>query len=240
MQDRLERDIQRLMAGNVPERYRANMSALSIDEQLALLRSEVALVGLGGLGGHVLELLVRAGVGSIVGCDGDVFEDSNLNRQLLADAQTVGTAKASAATRRVELVNPDIRFMALSAFLDEDRMREFFVGADVAVDALGGLADRPALLRAASDNDIPAVTAAVAGFSGYVATVLPGAPGPADLFGTGPADEDRLGVPGPAVAFAASVQAAEILRVLRGKEPRLAGRMLVFDLERMNVETVQL
>ena len=83
-------------------------------------------------------------------------------------------------------------------------------------------------------------TAAVAGQSGYVATVLPGAKGPADYLGGGAGAEDTLGTPAPAVATAASIMAGEALNMLCGRGPQLAGKMLVFDLAAMSFETVTL
>ncbi len=63
----------------VPERYIRNMNALSIKDQITLLQSRVCIVGLGGLGGTVVETLARIGVGAMTVVDGDVFDESNLN-----------------------------------------------------------------------------------------------------------------------------------------------------------------
>ena len=79
----LEQDI-------LPERYVRNHSLLSLNDQYTLLCSKVFVVGLGGLGGHVVELLARLGVGTIVGADGDFFEPTNLNRTIECHARYVG------------------------------------------------------------------------------------------------------------------------------------------------------
>ena len=229
-----------LEQGVVPERYVRNFEALDWARQAKLLRSRALLVGLGGLGGHVLDIVCRMGVGSVVAADGDCFEQSNLNRQLLAQARTLLRPKAEAARERVRAVNPAVELEALAEFVDEVAMQRLAAGAGVVVDALGGLDDRPALARVAAQAGVPLVTAAIAGMSGYVATVLPGARGPADLLGTGAGAEDALGSPAPAVAVAASLQAAEALCVLCGDPPALAGKMLVFDLRDMTFETMTL
>lgn len=230
-----------LELGIIPERYLRNSSTYGIDEQIRLLKSRVAMLGLGGLGGHVLEILARAGVGGICAADGDEFQPSNLNRQLLCTQRSINGYKAAAAAARVQLVNPAVDFEPVAADLDEELMERFLVGADLAVDALGGLKDRPALLHQAAKAGIPLVTAAVAGQAGYVATVLPGATGPADLFGAGgDAAENALGTPAPAVVAAAALMTAEALNILCGRGPRLAGAMLVFDLEAMSFERVSL
>jgi len=223
-----------------PERYLRNLNAYSLEEQLRLLDSRAALVGLGGLGGYVLELLARAGVGGIRAADGDEFMPSNLNRQLLSSRRSLGGYKAAAAAAHIKLVNPAVAFEPVAQYLTEDDMGRFLEGAQLCVDALGGLKDRAALLRQAGAAGVPLVTAAVAGKSGYVASVLPGAKGPADFLGAGAGAEDSLGTPAPAVAAAAAIMAGEVLNILCGRGPKLAGAMLVFDLEQMSFETVTL
>lgn len=236
-----EVELQALRLGIRPERSLRNFSAYSEAEQIRLLESRVLLVGLGGLGGHVLELLARAGVGHIAGADGDVFAPSNLNRQLLCETDTLELPKARAAARRVARINPCVRFTPVERFLDEAGMGEQLAGMGLCLDALGGLKDRPALGRAAARAGLPLVTAAVAGQGGYVATVPPGGRNPADFFGDpAQAAENTLGTPGPAVATAAAILCGEALNILAGRGPALAGSMLLFDLSRMHFETVRL
>lgn len=229
-----------LELGICPERYLRNHDAYSLAEQLRLHQVHAAQVGLGGLGGYVLELLARAGVGSIRAADGDEFVPSNLNRQLYATRRTLCGYKAAAAAARMKRVNAAVAFEPVAAFLAEADMAPFLAGAELCLDALGGLKDRAALMRQAAAAGIALVTAAVAGQSGYVATVLPGAKGPADYLGHGAGAEDTQGTPAPAVATAASIMAGEALNILCGRGPKLAGRMLVFDLAAMSFETVTL
>ncbi|MBW1866170.1 MAG: ThiF family adenylyltransferase, partial [Deltaproteobacteria bacterium] len=77
----------------IPERYIRNMQTLSITNQISLLNATVCIVGLGGLGGTVTELLARIGIGTLILVDGDTFEDSNLNRQLLSTERLLSTPK---------------------------------------------------------------------------------------------------------------------------------------------------
>lgn len=215
-------------AGVMPARYLRNARQISVEQQARLLRARVLLVGLGGLGGHVLDMLLRMGVGTIVGADGDVFEESNLNRQLLSSVARVGMSKAEAGVLHATAVNPATTFTPVCAYLRGDELAAQVQGADVVVDALGGLADRVALQAAASSAGIPLVTAGVAGFSGWVATVYPGETGPADMLGRDNSAEDVLGNIAPTVAFAASLQASGVMRLLIGNRP--SAEMLLFDL----------
>lgn len=227
--------------GVCPLRYARNLHAFSLAEQARLLGATVALVGLGGLGGGLLECLVRSGVGTVRGADGDVFEETNLNRQLLSDLSAVGVSKAATAAARAAAVNPSVDFVAHDGFLDKDGFSALLDGADLAVDALGGLTDRPALAAAARERRIPLVTGAVAGYTGIVATVLPGDPSPVELLsggGKGPAAEEVLGCPAAGVMAVAALQATEAVRVLAGRPPALAGKALIVDLETMRFDTV--
>lgn len=226
--------------GVVPARYLRNLGAFGLEGQQRLHRSAAAMVGLGGLGGLALESLVRLGVGAVFAADHDIFEDSNCNRQILATALTAGTPKAAAAEERVALVNPLVRLEARRERLDRAGMDSLLSGAGVALDCLGGLAGRADLGEAASQANIPLVTAAVAGWSGYVAVVRPGDPGPAQLMGSGAAAEDSLGTQPPAIYAAAAIMAGEAARLLGHGECGLAGRVLFFDLLRQTWDTVSL
>lgn len=227
-------------AGVMPRRYLRNLRGCAMQTQLRLLRSRVALVGLGGLGGHLLEGLARMGVGHIRAADGDVFEEHNLNRQLLATMETLRGSKARAARERVADVNPAVELDVREEFLDAAGLPEFLAGAAVAVDALGGLAGRLELQRAAARAGIPLVTGAVAGQSGYVAVVLPGAAGPAEYLGEKVAAEASLGTPPASVAVVAGLMLQEVLRLLAGGASPLAGGMLLLDLQAQRFETVRL
>ncbi|MEZ0577073.1 HesA/MoeB/ThiF family protein [Halodesulfovibrio aestuarii] len=222
----------------LPERYVRNFSLISIKEQHKLLCSKVFVVGLGGLGGYVVEQLARLGVGTIVGADGDFFEPTNLNRQLNATVESLGEKKTKQAERRVSSVNPAINFIAVDHFLHGDALIDYAQHVDIVVDCLGGLESRLDIQQAASVCNIPMVTAAVAGLSGYVGTVMPGKTGPAELLGSGDGDENILGTPAPAVVMAASMQANEVLKTLCWNNP--SESFLFYDLRDMNFQNVVL
>lgn len=235
-------DAAALELGVTPQRYLRNHDALTLEQQGRLLAARVALVGLGGLGGSVLEALVRAGVGSVLAADGDVFEESNLNRQALCTLENLGRSKAQAALERARLLNPAVELRVASLFLDYAGMFELCRQTDLAVDALGGLIDRPALRQAASEAGIPLVSAAVAGWTGYVAVIPPGGVGPDQFFLNAAASaEHAIGTPAPTVYLAASLQSSQTLRLLCGQESLpVQTKALFFDLADWSFETVVL
>jgi molybdopterin/thiamine biosynthesis adenylyltransferase len=224
-------------AGAVPERYIRNLTTFSVEEQRRLFFSKVAMVGLGGLGGHLLEALARAGVGRIIACDGDVFEPSNLNRQRLAADSSLYCKKSDAAFEMVREVNPAV-FLDVRPDFIEDDFESFISGADLVADCLGGLTYRAKLKNAAAKQGVPMVTGSVAGWAGIVATVYPGKSSPADFFGSNDGLEEELGTQVPAIATAVGIQCGEILKILSGKEASLSGKAMMFDLNKMYFDTV--
>ncbi|MEF2144309.1 MAG: ThiF family adenylyltransferase [Desulfovibrionaceae bacterium] len=234
-------DIERtaLKAGIIPERYVRNMDSITPSDQLKLLQAKATLIGLGGLGGSLLECLVRLGLGEIRTADGDHFEPSNLNRQVLATATTLGHPKTLAAAERCRMINPATRLHVRNAFLDQSGMRELIQGTDVVLDALGDLASRRELVQACKDTGVPLVAGALAGWSGYVALVRPGEPHPVEFMGGDDSAEKILGCPAPSVALVAALMAGEAVNVLL-ERPTLGGKMLVVDMRSMSFEKVRL
>lgn len=226
--------------GLVPTRYLRNMHSITPEAQARLLRSSVAQVGLGGLGGTIFDQLLRLGVGTLRVADGDTFEDSNLNRQTLCDMAAIGRSKAEAARHAAPRINPSATVEARHEFLTRDTLPGFLAGCDLAIDALGGLKDRLTLQQCASDAGIPLVTGALAGWTGYVAVVMPGQPGPARFMGLDNGAEESLGCPAPTVSLMATLMAAEAARLLRGDASPLAGSMLVVDLENSTFDRMSL
>jgi len=221
--------------GLVPSRYERNIGTLGLAGQARLLRSAAAVVGCGGLGGLIVELLARAGVGRLILVDGDTFSDHNLNRQLLCDESNLGSPKASAAALRVKTVNGAVRTRVVEAYLDESNARGILSGCDLAVDALDGNRARKTLRNACRDLGIPMVHGAIAGFWGQAGVFFPGDATPWDA----PEGElpDRgveleTGNPPFTPALVAALEATEAVKVLAGVSAPLRHRLLWIDLDR--------
>ncbi|WP_031387872.1 HesA/MoeB/ThiF family protein [Desulfonatronum thiodismutans] len=224
--------------GEMPLRYQRNGQCLSPSDQATLARAHVVLVGCGGLGGHVLESLVRSGVGRITAIDPDVFEPSNANRQLLATTRTMGRSKAQAAQARAGEINPLVEVLAVAEEVTLDRLH----GAQAVADCLGGALHRRALQTMAAQAEIPLVSAAVSGWNVLVGSTWPGEPGLGEFMsnGAGPSVEQLQGNPCSTVALAASLQATELIHILLGIPSALRGNLLMADLVEMRFSTVSL
>lgn len=214
------------------ERYLRNHDAISEEEQAFLATKRVLVVGCGGLGGMVIECLARIGVGYLRVVDGDVFEESNLNRQLLSSTMNLGRPKTLAARQRVMAVNPLVEVDAVQAELTVENARQLLGECDVAVDCLDNIPARLVLQEAAKEAGIPVVHGAVAGWLGRICVIRPGEdlltllyPEPDEMRG-----EERLaGTLSFTAALTASWQSAETVKLLLGKSG-LQAEILEVDL----------
>lgn len=224
------------------ERYIRNENMLSPDENLQLRDFRVAVVGCGGLGGHILEMLARLGIGHITAIDGDVFEASNLNRQLLSRPDNLGQPKAPEARKHIERINPDVKVTVRHLRLIPENAVEILKGHDIICDALDNVSSRRTLQQAAEALSIPMVFAAIAGWYAQVTTIMPGDRTLDKLFpeGVEKGMETQLGNPSFTPALAASIQVAEALKVLLKKEGILQNKLLTINLLDQTYEVIDL
>ena len=211
------------------ERYMRNIPAVSAEEQAALMGKRVLVAGCGGLGGYLIEYLARMGVGELTAVDGDVFEPSNLNRQLLSAQDLLGAAKVKAAQARVHSVNPAVTVHAVEAFLDEKNAGELVRGQDLVLDALDNIPARLVLEEACEGQNVPIVHGAIQGWSAQGAVVPPGSGVLRRLYGRGDTPAEKTSLPFTP-AFCAAVQAAEAVKLLCGRPSALEGKLLLADL----------
>ncbi len=155
------------------ERYSRNLPAVSEEEQAVLARRRVLVAGCGGLGGYLIEYLARMGVGEITAVDGDLFEPSNLNRQLLAVPSLLGTSKVLAAALRAGEVNPSVKFRAVEAFLAPHNADALVRGQDLVLDALDNIPARLLLEDACAAAGVTIVHGAVRSWSIQAAIIPP-------------------------------------------------------------------
>ncbi|MEM5787660.1 MAG: HesA/MoeB/ThiF family protein [Syntrophobacteraceae bacterium] len=228
-----EAQIVALESGIVPHRYLKNLTALTLSEQLRICGSAVFVCGCGGLGGTLVNLLSRAGTGFLRIADCDVFAPSNLNRQLLSDIHQMSRPKAETALDSIAAINPFVRVESRTVLLDQSNAESLVSGCDLVLDAMDNIAGRFALAEAAARLNIPFVHAAVAGWWGQVCTFPPGSRvSLSNIYGNRRVKEDAedaVGVMGPAAAVIGSLQAFEALRILSGRQPSYANRLLYFD-----------
>ena len=227
--------------GLLPARYQRNRNMMSVAEQLRLFRSRVAVIGCGGLGGYVIEELARLGVGQLVVIDPDVFEEHNLNRQILSTPATLGRAKVVAALERVAQINPAVTVTALQDVFCRANGCRLLAGAMVAVDALDSIAYRLEMADVCTQAGIAMVHGAIGGWYGHVATQLPGDTTVQSIYRHwkgGKGIEQHLGNPSFTPAVVASLQVAEVCKILLGRGKLLRHRKLSIDLLSMEIQEI--
>jgi molybdopterin/thiamine biosynthesis adenylyltransferase len=186
------------------------------------------------------------GIGKFKLVDGDVFETHNLNRQLLSGMDRIGRPKVDAAVMRLKTINPGLEVSATAAYLTSDNADTLVGSSNLVVDCLDNIPSRFTLEGAAKRAGIPMVSAAVAGISGHVTTIFPEDKGLERIYGpenqlnTAKGAEIRLGNLAPGVNLIASLECAEVLKVVLGKKKTLQNRLLVVDLADYTFETLQL
>jgi len=213
------------------KRYLKNLNMLTEAEVESLGNRSVCVVGCGGLGGYVIEMLGRLGIGKITAVDGDLFEETNLNRQLLSDTGKIGQGKAAAAKARMLKVNPLVEVTPVSVRITAKNGIEILEGHDVIIDASDNAETRLLLQELALWYDVPLVHGAIAGWYGQATTVLPGDRTLDLLYGRQKLAgmENRLGNPSFTPALIASIQVSETLKLLIGKGEVLSKKVLYID-----------
>ena len=119
-----------------------------------LKNSHVLVVGLGGVGAYAAEQLARAGIGKLTLVDGDVVNDTNRNRQLLALTSTLGRPKAEVMAERIRDINPEAELEVVNQYMKDDAIIELVSKPyDFIVDAIDTVAPKVFLLYYAKQNN---------------------------------------------------------------------------------------
>lgn len=237
-----EMEIFALDCGFCPSRYERSIGTLGLAGQKKLLESSAAVIGCGGLGGLIVELLARAGVGRLSLVDGDTFAESNLNRQLLCAESDIGRGKAEAALTRARAVNAALDVRSVNGCFGEDNAEECLTGASLAIDALDNNQSRRILLQECRKRGIPFVHGAIGGFWAQVGVFFPGDRSPWDGMKNPPDKGVELSTGNPPFtpAFAASLQAALALKILSGAGEVTGGVLHWCDLSEMSMRGLAL
>lgn len=217
-------------------RYERNFPALTEAEFAILRKKRVLVVGCGGLGGHLIDMLARIGIGAIRAVDGDVFEPSNLNRQLLSEVPLLGVSKAKAAATRVSQVNPDVEIEAAEEYMSETNVRKLLQSCDAVLDGLDNIQSRKVLAAACSEAGIPYIYGAVNGWVAQAAISMSGD----DLIKTLYPEEIILkdkSVLSFTPALCASMQVSLCVKLLVGRSVE-TGTIYYFDILNQEFETI--
>lgn len=218
------------------------LDEIGYNGQLKLKNSTVCVVGTGGLGNPIVTRLAAMGVGTLRIVDRDVIELSNLPRQTLFDEDDVGHVKVEVAAKKLKKLNPDCTIQALAVSVNEYTALDVVENCTVVIDALDSVTARYALNQACVKFGIPFVTGAAVGVSGQAFTVLPKES--ACYYCLFPSlDESSMptcsieGVHPAVLSIVGGIEVAEAVKIILGKTPSLADKILVFDLEHLEFDS---
>jgi len=214
------------------DRYIKNRNLINSQEQKLLSTKTVAIVGLGGLGGHAAEQLARLGFGHLILIDDDVAAESNLNRQLFVTEKGMGIPKAELALERLRMVNSSIKYTVHNKRLTSKNAALLLEDADIVIDALDNIPGRLMLQEACKHLAIPLVHGSIGGWWGQVCVVFPGDDSLSRIYSSTDAIgvEKEYGNPPFTPALVASIQVAEALKCCLNRPEVLRGMLLCVNL----------
>ena len=142
------------------DKLQRTIALLGEEKAAKVFNASVMVIGCGAVGGYALEMIARLGFGKIWAVDFDVFEASNINRQILATTETIGRQKCEVACERVAAINPDAAGVALNMRIEPGQL-DFIDEAkpDFVIDAIDDVPAKTALAAFLVRKDIRFVSA---------------------------------------------------------------------------------
>lgn len=225
------------MIMNQNKRYSrlASLPEIGPEGVAKLQEARVAVIGCGALGSLCAMYLAASGVGNINIADFDTVDLSNLQRQLFFTEADLGKPKALVLRDRMLALNSGVSVKVTQEMVRPANAGDFLAGCDVVVDGSDNPATKLMTDRLSAEYGLPCVIAGVRGFELQVMTCLPGGTRYADIFGDAPACDgftpcSIAGVLGPTAGIAASLQAAETVKLITGAGNTLSGKLLTINL----------
>jgi len=212
------------------------LNQIGVEGQEKLLGARALIIGAGGLGSPAAIYLAASGVGRITLADNDRVDVTNLQRQILHTAASVGSMKAASGRAHLAVVNPEVEVIAVEQRAEGRLLEQLVEDADIVLDCSDNFATRHAINRACVTSRKPLVSGAAVCFDGQV-TVFDlrrdDSPCYHCLFPEAAESEDLrcavMGVFAPLTGIVGSIQAAECLKILTGAGDNLSGRLLLID-----------
>lgn len=249
MEKRLKQMLEEQDEKFLDEELRFYSRQIMLDEigykgQQRLKRAKVCIVGLGGLGSTITTQLTAMGVGHLRLVDRDVVEESNLQRQHLYNFDLIGFPKVEAAVKKLERLNPYVKFEPLPLSLNENNADEILNGMDAVVDGLDNMNTRYAVNRACVRLRVPYVFGSAISTFGNTSTIIPQETACLECF-YGKLDDSSLptcstvGVHPSVLGVVASIEVAETIKILLGRQPSLKNKLLYCDVDSVRFEEIE-
>jgi len=204
------------------------------EDMQAIMRTNVTVVGAGGLGSPALRLLTAIGFGTIRIVDRDIVELSNIQRQTIYNTEDIGEPKALVAASNLALMNPEVEFEPYAVSIREENAIELLKGTNIIIDGLDSFKTRRTVNRASLELKIPYIFAGAVEYYANLSTFIPEKTGCLHcLMGDAEDNPDntcaQVGVSPTLLSLAAAVEVNEAIRIATGNQPVLANRLMTID-----------
>lgn len=148
----------------VPSAFARTRLLLGNEAMEKLASSRVAVFGIGGVGGYVVEALARSGIGALDLIDSDTVSETNLNRQIIATTRTIGQAKVDAAKERIKEIAPDCVVRTYCTFYLPETQDQFDLSVyDYIADAIDTVTGKLTIIENAQKVHVPVISSMGAG-----------------------------------------------------------------------------
>jgi adenylyltransferase/sulfurtransferase len=221
------------------------LADIGYDGQLKLRNARATIIGMGGLGSQIALKLVAMGIGHLRIVDRDIVSRSDLHRQYLYDAGSVGLPKVEAAYQKLHRLNPDVTLEPIAECLNSKNAEEIMEASYVVLDGLDRPEPRYIINRTCNTRKIPYIFGAAIEAVGNVTSIIPGKTLCLECFMPGLHEDDLpkcavVGVHTSVIGIVTAVQVSEAVRILIGREPKLTNKLLYIDLREMQFHSLNL
>ena len=221
------------------------LADIGYDGQLKLRNAKACLIGVGGLGSPIATQLVGMGIGFLRIVDRDIVSRSDLHRQHLYDAHSVGMPKVEIAQQKLSRLNPDVKLDPIPESLNSINAEELIGGMDIVIDGLDRPEPRYLVNRTCQKFKIPYVFGAAIEAFGNASILIPGQTFCLECFMPGLKDGDLpvcgvVGVHPSVIGMVSSIQVSEAVRYIIGQKPKLYNKLLYIDLREFEFNILEM
>ncbi len=212
------------------DQFEENLGILTIEELESIKYSNVLLIGLGGLGGYIANSLARLGVTSMTLVDFDIFQLTNLNRQLFSMHSNLGMNKTEVIQIAIKKINPKCQISIFNQKIEAIDL-DHLGGFDLIIDAVDNIETKCYLENLGERLNIPLIHGAVGGWYGQVGIILPGSKLLNKLY-----EDNQQGIekiqksPTFTPAIVANIMIAEMVKLITKKPSALINKIMLIDL----------
>ena len=211
-------------------RYDRQIKEFGAEAQKKILKSRVAIIGLGGLGSAAGYYLAAAGMGELILVDSDKVELSNLNRQIIHTEDDLGRKKVESASEKLKKLNSGLKIETIDKNIKEGNL-DLLKEPPIVIGAVDNFQTRYLLNSYCVENRLNLIHAGIEGAKGQVTTVIPGKTPCLGCLFPGPREENSsFSALGTTAGIMGNFLANETLKLITGYGEPLAGKLLYCDL----------